>query len=323
MKSRIGNLVVKDHVLRYVELKHGPSFTVSKAHERHLPPGIIENGQIMDAETLGMILDECVTDWGMKGTKVRFVIPDDRLVIRQQTLPEALEDDEIKGYLYMEIGSSIHLPFEDPIFDFVVTDRSEKQTTIILFAAPEALVVDYSEILQEAKLHPIVADVSPLSLYRLCYHEDLTARDAHEMLVNIDLLSVNVSVFHHHQPTFMRHIPLEDSRGNWKLEHSANGPAFEQKEGKEAFVRKFSDIYKEIERIANFYKFSMNEGRTGISKLLVTGDHPYLLELFGKLQESVSLPAQLIDVPVQPKDLPAEANHRYHLALGLALKEVQ
>ncbi|WP_204524881.1 type IV pilus biogenesis protein PilM [Priestia abyssalis] len=323
MKGKIGNLVIKDHVIRYAELKHAPSLAVSKAYERYLPKGIIENGKIVDSETLSMILDECVLDWGLKRTKVRFVVPDDRVVIRHQTLPESLDDDEIKGYLYMEIGSSIHLPFEDAIFDFFVTSRTEQQTDIILFAAPEELVLHYSEVLQEAKLQPVAADVSPLCLYRLCHHEDLMARDTHQMFIQIDLLSVNVSVFHEHQPTFMRHIPLEDKLENWNVTNDGNHSVLERVDGKDILLGKLNDIYKEVERIVNFYKFSMHEGKTEISQLFVTGDHPYLMELFEKLQENVSLPAQIIDVSVQQKELPNEVDRRYYLALGLALKEVQ
>lgn len=323
MKGKIGNLVIKDHVIRYAELKDARSLAVSKAYERYLPKGIIENGKIVDSETLSMILDECVLDWGLKRTKVRFVVPDARVVIRHQTLPESLDDDEIKGYLYMEIGSSIHLPFEDAIFDFVVTGRTERQTDIILFAAPEELVLHYSEVLQEAKLQPVAADVSPLCLYRLCHHEDLIAKDVHQMFVQIDLLSVNVSVFHEHQPTFMRHIPLEDQLENWNVIHDGNQAFLEKVDGKEWLLGKFNDIYKEVERIINFYKFSMNEGKTGISKLIVTGDHPYCLELFERLQENVSLPAQMMDISMQQKEGSNEVDRRYYLALGLALKEVQ
>ena len=35
-------------------------------------------------------------------------------------IPAEVMDDEINGYLYLELGKSLHLPFEDPVFDTAV-----------------------------------------------------------------------------------------------------------------------------------------------------------------------------------------------------------
>lgn len=58
---------------------------------------------------------------------MRFLVPDSRLVIRKVAIPKDIKDDEIKGYLYLEMGTSIHLPFEEPIFDVVLLEETEEK----------------------------------------------------------------------------------------------------------------------------------------------------------------------------------------------------
>lgn len=54
--------------------------------ERWLPEGLIRGGVIRDFDTLSMIVDECVQDWGIKARKVRFTVPDSFVVILQPTI---------------------------------------------------------------------------------------------------------------------------------------------------------------------------------------------------------------------------------------------
>src|SRR4051794_24272580 len=116
-KNRIVNLVLNDHSIRYLELKQTNSLTAHKWSERFLPPGIISNGKITDIDSLTNILEECIDEWKIQRRQVRFIVPDPVVIIRKVTVPADIRDDEMKGYLYLEIGSSIHLPFEEPVFD--------------------------------------------------------------------------------------------------------------------------------------------------------------------------------------------------------------
>src|SRR5690606_19109049 len=112
------NIIIKDHVIRYVGIKDSNPLVVQRFRERYLPKGIVIEGKIQDRETLTLILEECVADWGIKNKEVRFIIPDSFVVIRKTAIPADVEEDEISGFLYLELGASIHLPFEDPVIDY-------------------------------------------------------------------------------------------------------------------------------------------------------------------------------------------------------------
>ena len=136
---KIVNLVIKDHVIRFVQLQNTNPLIVQNYGEHYLPTGIIHEGKILDRETLEMILDECISAWKLTNRQVRFIVPDSLVIIRKITIPNELEEDEIEGYIFMEIGSSIHLPFEDPSFDFYPCQKrknSEKSYYLLVRKKP-------------------------------------------------------------------------------------------------------------------------------------------------------------------------------------------
>ena len=61
---KIGNIVIKDHVIRYVELKQRNPLILGKYEERLIPKGIVVDGVIKNADNLSMILEQCVSEWG-------------------------------------------------------------------------------------------------------------------------------------------------------------------------------------------------------------------------------------------------------------------
>lgn len=335
LNKKIGNLTIKDEVIRYIELKQSKPVVLQTCVERFLPEGLIRGGVIQDFDTLSMIVDECVQDWGIKGRKVRFTVPDAFVVIRKVTVPGDLKDDEIRGHLYVEIGSSIHLPFDEAVFDYIVLSRSDKHLQLLLFASSEELVRSYSDLLDGAKLKPIAADISPLCHYRL-YSQQAEAEktDSSAMLIQFDLTAVNLSIFQQQQPVFMRNIEMEKNhmildRGDITLKESTQ-LLFQQSEekyikisvSKEEFLLQVDEILKEMDHVLNFYRFSLNQGNDEVSSFILTGDHPMLADVHERLSARYDLKiAALKHVQAELADkspLPAS----FYLTAGLALKEV-
>lgn len=319
---RTANIVIKDHVIRFVSnVKASSPFQVKEYGEKYLPNGIIREGKIIDHETLQLLLEECIEDWGIQKRKIRFLVPDPFIVIRKIKIPEDLVEDEIKGYLYLELGSTIHLPFENPVFDFHYIGEKDGKKEILLFAAPEQVVHEYNQVLEDCNLDPIVADISPLSIYRLYAKLQQPEGEVHEMVVQFDLQMVNISIFHNHKPVFMRHLTMDLDYDLWEFSKEANEIKWTGEP--EEVTRQLEDMYNEIERVLNFYRFSVLQGKGGVTKILLSGDHPQYSSIYERFkgrfdQEICSIRDE--DIQNESKEtLP----HKYHLAFGLALKEVK
>ncbi|WP_226535979.1 type IV pilus biogenesis protein PilM [Fictibacillus halophilus] len=316
-KKRI-NLIIQDHVIRYLDMRQPELLEVKSSGERYLPEGIIQDGTITDRETLLTILEECVEEWGIKGREVQFLIPDSKLVIRKHHIPSEYKVEEIKGYLYLELGSTIHLPFEDPVFDYVLLETGEEKKEILLFAASEQMVNDYSTLLTSAKLKPVVADASCVALYRLIYLKQLTSEEDHTLCLQFDIPAIQLSVFHNHKPYFFNHLKLEMDYKSWNFKHHSTGIQQLQWQGDAGFIHGLvEDKLLEIDRIINYYKFTINNGQQGITKVIISGELPELSYIQDRLKSKLNVPVLLLDQSDQ--QLPSQ----FDVVLGLGLKEVQ
>lgn len=313
--KRIVNIVIHDHVIRLLVVKQSTTLVVQKYHERSLTPGLIKEGKIIDRDILKLILEECIDEMGIKKQKVQFIIPDSSIVIRKTSIPGDIEDNEIVGYLFAELGSSIHLPFDEPVLDFCKLSEDEDKKEILLIATSSEIASDYSLLFEEVSLKPIAADISPLCLYRLFHHFDKTSSDQQSLLVQLDLQSITMSIFQHDLPIFMRHIPIESPIENWNNKTS-NGDVELLANWTNMTEGLIEEIVKEIEHILNFYRFNIMQGKEQVSNILISGDYPYLHEVIAILKDQYEYSIETIE----KFDL---LSPNYNLALGLALKEVQ
>ncbi|WP_404428858.1 type IV pilus biogenesis protein PilM [Sutcliffiella horikoshii] len=313
------NIIIRDHVIRMVELKSLDPLTVKRTNERFLPPNIVRDGKIVDENIFRLILEECVEDWGLKRKHVRFVVPDQYVVTRKLTIPSNIMDDEIIGHLYLELGSTIHLPFEDPVFDVHVLHRSEK-TELVLFASPEEVVTQMSNLLEESKLKPAAADVSALCLYRLYYEFGQRNEQDHLLVVHFDVSCITLSIFVNHVPVFMRTVAFPQDMKVWEV--SVTNTQLEWAGDIVQFNVFLEDFIVEVERIMNFFRYSLNQGNEEINRVLLHGDHPNFPLILSKLREKISVKVDTFEQDVYTQDQET-VDPKYYYSLGLALKEVQ
>src|SRR5699024_11165759 len=166
--KRIVNIVINDYVIRAIESNNNDLSSVQAVYEKPLPINTIEQGKIVDEIGFFEFILEVVTEWGIKNRNVRFYAPDPLVIMREIDIPENIADDEIKGYITMEIGNSIHFPFNNPVFDLYDTKKQAGKVTVL--AAPEEEIIKYTEVFADEKLHPVAVDVQPLGIYSYFLH---------------------------------------------------------------------------------------------------------------------------------------------------------
>ena len=305
------NVIFTDHAIQFVELKETNPIIVSQYGEKELPEGLIREGKMIDRETVEMILEECIEDWKIKKRKVNFLVPSNSIVIRQLTIPIDIKNDEIKSYLFLEIGTSIHLPFEDPLFDVVVLKELENEKEILLIAAPEEMILSYQELFEVLKLKPISADISPLALYRFFCAHDFTNGENHEMMIRFAHDQITISIFHNQVPIFVRPIMIE--------KEILHNDILNQEE---EVLFQLEDYFKEIEKVMTFYQYSLNQGQSAVNQVFLSGDHPSILAIYETLENRLGMPIRS-DLKIDVVDTNGlKVPIRFHLAVGLALKGV-
>ncbi|MFC4711870.1 type IV pilus biogenesis protein PilM [Planococcus dechangensis] len=303
-KARVATITIEQDAIRYVELKSAEPVSLVQAEEILLPEGIMDNGKIADAEALIAELGKAVNQWGLSKKSVRFLAPDEFVIIRKVPYPEDVEADELKGHFFIEIGSTLYLPFEDPVFDVVPYHPDTDEPEAIIIASKESVIKDYEDAFDGVKLKPLVADIAPLALYRLAYLEHDIPEDEHIMLIDIQGKKMTVSIFHEHFPMFMRPVDLEI------LVNDPTDP-----------LQLLLAVEEEAEKLGNFYRYNMNEGEQGITKVICNGEFGDWEAFCDRLSERFQLDVEpLVKLGIEAGDRIVPA--RFNRAIGLALKEV-
>ncbi|WP_081242100.1 type IV pilus biogenesis protein PilM [Sporosarcina sp. P33] len=307
-KKRTHSLTLDDDAVRYVRIKSRDPLVLETARELLLPPFVITEGRIAEEDALKELLNEAVKDWGLAKRDVAFLAPDTYVIIRRVAYPETVEDEELKGHFFIEIGSTIYLPFDDPVFDVVPYTANQAENEAILIASKESIMQTYEEVLESVKLVPVVADIAPLSLYRLAHHQHAFEGTEHILLADLRGRSLTVSIFNSHYPLFIRSMELEVP-----LSMTTGEELKQQIEP--------NTIVIELEKLANFYRFNLAENDSAITHLLWNGTYSRQDELLQMVRERLAIEAfPLVKQPISCVDGTA-ISADFHRVIGLALKE--
>ncbi|MBP3949651.1 type IV pilus biogenesis protein PilM [Bacillus suaedae] len=319
-KSKSVSLIIKDHVIRYAMMNHNDITDPLSSGEKYLPTGVIRDGKIIDRDRLVMILEECVDEWGLRRKDVHFIVPDAHVFFRELSIPTSIKKEEIKGYLFMELGNSIPLPFANPFFDYVTLDNVDNGKKILLFAAPEPIIQEYVSVLEEAKINPVSIEINALAMYRLLFTLDRVDPKEHLMFIEFDVDAVGVSIFHQHKPKYVHHLVNAGHVEQFEIEESQEMVQLHFTGDEMILYSDLQDTIGEIERILNFYKYSLHKGEAEVSHLVLTGDHPYIKHIYNQMNES--LPIKLESATDLFNEAGFSIAPRYLTTMGLALKEV-
>lgn len=323
-KKKMVSLIIKDHVIRYVDAKKPTTRAISAFGEYYLPPDVIVDGRIAEPNVLRTALRQCMVKWRLVNREVYFLVPDSMVIVRKLDIPPDVKEEAIKGYLYLELGNNIHLPFENPIFDFDVLERTEEKTEILLFAAPEDVINEYVALLKSVGLRPAAADISSLAIYRLYYlasmESDLPKGEL-TLSIQFDLQTVTVGILNGHKLHLIRLFKMNLPFESWEHKATAGGGTTLNWIGDESVIRyEINVMMGEIQRVINFYRTLNKQNEDQIAAILLTGDHPYLEEIASYVQESFGEAARTLNdelfETISKEIIPAS----HFLALGLSLK---
>ncbi|MBS4208947.1 pilus assembly protein PilM [Bacillus sp. FJAT-50079] len=319
--KKFANIVIDDYVVRMVE-SHGQQMTdIKQLRERPIPAGLIEQGKVVDEIGFYDFMQQLVRDWKLKNAAVRFYVPDSLVIMRPVDFPARLQGKEIREHFMFEMGQSLHLPFQNPVLDVHVhpSDKSADIETskATLFAAPEEEIRKYIDLFSDVSLRPHAADIRSLGLYRYFYETDQSRKDEIYLFFELNLTSTNISVFSDNQLDFTRHQQLEVDTKDWRYTLDQEKVVDWTYTGSEPYLDHLIDEQmNEIERIMDFYSYSLHKGTRNITHIILSGDYPKLDQVKKKMEQHLNRPTSFLKV------LPT--SHEIHPcfipALGLVLK---
>ncbi|MEK5426919.1 type IV pilus biogenesis protein PilM [Cytobacillus sp. FSL R7-0680] len=297
------NIVIEDDCIRYCQVNKRQFPYGTKLAVKPIAKGIIEEGKIIDETGLSLILQSCVEDWQLHRKKVRFIVPDGQSVVRSVVIPDEVPAKHIHGYLDMEIGASIHLPFQQPVFDYHLMPNKEvnEEKRVLLVAAEETLVHQFEQVIAQANVYPEEAEITALSLWRLSAYLGLAEDNESVVIIHFEKQGVHISIIHHGIPMLVHYLPYDD---NIELTN-------------DDYL--FTEVYREVDRLQDFHFFTLQQTNHATTSVLLSGEniiHSFQLFLSSRMTSRIAIvDARKImdDETIVPS---------MNKALGLALKDV-
>ncbi|CAM4278200.1 pilus assembly protein PilM [Paenibacillus typhae] len=330
--NKAAGVSIEQTGIRYISFKNNQAKQVHKKRFMPLLPGMIVENQVADSGALLDRLKQWVKTKGLRGSAVNLSIPPSQMIIRKMTIPSTAEK-QIDQLVKLEVETGLHLPFENPVYDYVITGQSENESQLIIFAAPRKVVQDYVDVLEDAGLKIKSVEVSATALAR-----SIVAGYGHSfnetMLIHLEQSLLDIYMFRSGNPVFMRTINLVDLGRPQPLpfDLSKEQPFAAEAEAEAAAATASQDhlsaeqiveITAEISRMLSFYQYSLHDGSTRITELLITGAPDMRRELQQELQ--AALP-ELAIAPIAVDQFaagvkPDNSLNDYRVAAGAALRD--
>lgn len=322
---RAAGISIEQTGIRYISFKNNNK-QVHKKRFISLLPGMIVENQIADREALLDRLKQWVKNKGLRGSVVDLSIPPSQMIVRKMMIP-SIGDKQIDQLVKLEVETGLHLPFENPVYDYVITGQDEGQSQLIIFAAPRKVVQDYVDVLEAAGLRIRSVEVTATALAR-----SIVAGYGHEfsetMLIHLEQSLLDIYMFRSGNPVFMRTINLVDLTHEQPLNLQKELPFLAESEVAAASQEYLSteqvvEITAEISRMLSFYQYSLHDGSTRITEMLITGSPEMRVQLQQELQ--LALPEMAIATIAVDQfsqgAKPDSSLNDYRIAAGAALRD--
>lgn len=335
--KRLIGIEVTDHQLKMAEIVKNKKQTVlTNFAIEAIPAGVIQNGVIQSKDELHHLLKKIKRQHKLRG-RVNLAINSANILLRPLQM-QKLDKKQLHKAIEMEITNNIQLPFQGYTYDYAwipeagadvlremgMTDQEkEHKHEMMLLIASKEMLDTYVTVLKKVGLEVVSVDLAPLSLLRILENE--REGQINPLFVGVNLYEqfAEVSVFSDGVIRLSRNIMLNPQ--NYLTETEAEDIATTSIN----IAAYTADLMREVERILNFYRYTLNHRDQMLHEIVLAGDLPIEAELLENafasyFQASASnLVAKHVHVHTKIEDTYPSQAHKLTVAVGLALKDVR
>jgi type IV pilus assembly protein PilM len=135
-----------------------------------LTEGLVEDGEIVDADLVGRELKAFANQYKFRGRAVQLAVSNQKVIVRNIDMPEMTES-ELRGAIEFQAQDYIPIPIDEVVLDFQVVGRyvnpeGTARQQVVLVAAQRAMISMFTAAARQAGLRVAGVDVSSLALVR-------------------------------------------------------------------------------------------------------------------------------------------------------------
>ncbi len=319
-----------------------------------------EGGRVRDIAEMPSLIKKQLIHKGMLAKPAHLCYPTQHVILRHMDSLPDLPEEELAKVIAFELGESIHLPFQNPIYDFkklgtmqptlepkedvlqLIADESdedgaqiEPKSHVLFMASSKDLGEDLYQVSQRLFFKPKTAEIKALSLQRLVSYLHPQWLQETEVMIDLGDETTDIHIYQDGVVQFTRSVsvdrasfrqPIEEN-DMINLEVAATEDVLPAPVELEMHVDKdwewgryLDQILSELERAQNFFRYTLKQRANDVIRLIIMGS--YHEEMVTYLKERLAYDVDEIDFEGLLKSRTANLLllNPCSVAIGLALR---
>ena len=306
----------------------------------YLPHETIVDSTIMNSPAVVTAIRKLIADNNVKSPRdVASSVSGHSVIIRKITLP-LMTEEEIEGNIQWEAEQYIPFDINEVNIDYqrLTTDGEDQESQdVLLVAVKKEMVNDYTAVVAEANLNPVIMDVDAFAVQNMYEINYEVERGKVITLVNIGASVININIVHNGNSVFTRDMSIGGNHYTEEMQKQLS-VSFDEAEqikiGKQSAEQDIQPILDgisnsialEIQRSLDFFTATSNFGH--ISKVYLAGGASKTSGLQAIIENQVGItvepinPFNSIEVPAKNFDMDyiQEIAPLCGVVVGLALR---
>ncbi len=219
-------LDIGSHSIKAVELKASGAgaWKLHRLGIHRLPPETIVDGAIMNSSAVVDGIRDLMARHKIKARDVITAVAGHSVIIKKVSLPN-MTDEELAESIQWEAEQYIPFPIGDVYLDTQVISRAQDdagQMEVLLVAAKKEVVQEYTNVIKEAGLNPLIVDVAAFAVENAYVMNNESAADEIVALVNIGASLVSINVLSSGVTVFTRDINMGGNQFTEEIQKQLN-----------------------------------------------------------------------------------------------------
>lgn len=225
-KNKVAGLDIGANSIKMAELTLGSKGAVELKSFGMvpLPPEVIVDGAIMDAEVVTSAIKQVFKEAKVSSKNVAISVSGHSVIVKKIVVPEMAPQDLERS---IESEAQQYIPFDigDVNVDFQVLERSQfveqGQMEVLLVAVKKEKVSEHINLVQEAGLKPVVIDVDAFA-FENAYELNYEVEPGSVALVDIGASTMKINIMQDGASTFVRDISVGGNQYTEALQKEFN-----------------------------------------------------------------------------------------------------
>jgi type IV pilus assembly protein PilM len=309
----IGSNSVKLIQLKEQRRRGQVGFALQNFGMKQLPPEAIVDGALMNSTAIVQAIQELLAELKIKQKEVAIGVSGHSVIIKKISMPR-MSQEELEESIQWEAEQYIPFDVKDVNIDTQILNADANDATgqmdVLLVAAKKDMINDYTTVVSESGLMPVVVDVDAFAVqnmfganYDVPEKETLVLINAGAAVVNINIISNGVTVFTRDMTIggnqFTEEIQKQLNISYEEAEalkigggrHDADAVVPQEVERVMGSVAE--QVAGEIQRSLDFYAGTAAEAN--FSKVFISGGTAKIPALFKTIEQRVGVPVEIMN----------------------------